>query len=122
MTISRSPKSKLKSEKKLETSFENLITLLQSKGIDETQAIEIFTLQDSDPAKTFYRTVVTASRELQEKVWDKTLNVNDKYQASLLRLLEVGDKISKTVSAAKMDAYPPTDQGQSPADRPFGDR
>ena len=62
------------------------------------------TLQN-DPAKAWFVTVVSASQQIMEQVQNKTLDVKDAYTAALMELLEKGEKMGKTIKAAKLDAF-----------------
>ncbi|MFN5251345.1 MAG: hypothetical protein ACK5DE_09865 [Bacteroidota bacterium] len=95
--------------KKSEITLKDLEETIASLGITIEEAIERIKLIDSNPAVSFYRTIVSASKQLQDAIVDGTLDLSDKYQSSLLRMLEVGDKVAKTVTAAKLEAFPETD-------------
>lgn len=86
--------------------MKQLEKLIKEKGLTEEFVISMITGLDDSPAQDFYQTVVAASRQINEYIRNKTLNLDDAYQKSLLRLLEVGDKVSKTIAAAKLEAYP----------------
>jgi hypothetical protein len=85
---------------------EKLRKYLKQKSISEEEALERIMLQDLSPSTDFYRTIVSASEQINELIRNKTLDLDDPYQKSLLRLLESGDKVSKTIKNAQMDAYP----------------
>lgn len=89
--------------------MEKLQKFLKENKISEADAIERIRLQDSDPAKDFYSTLVSASKQLMDAVKDKTLNLDDDYQKGLFQLLQAGDKINKSLKLAKLEAYPEED-------------
>jgi|AACY02.14.fsa_nt_gi hypothetical protein len=89
--------------------MEKLQKFLKENRISEADAIERIRLQDSDPAKDFYSTLVSASKQLMDAVKDKTLNLDDDYQKGLFQLLQAGDKINKSLKLAKLEAYPEKD-------------
>lgn len=60
---------------------------------------------NSDPAKSWYVTIVSASQQIMRAVQDKTLDIKDPYTAAILELLEKGEKMGKTIKAAKVDAF-----------------
>lgn len=86
--------------------MENLKQYLKENKISEADAIERLRVQDFDPAKDFYSTLVSASKQLMDAVKDKTLNLDDDYQKGLFQLLQAGDKINKSLKLAKLEAYP----------------
>lgn len=96
-----------KSEKS--TNLESLAAYLKVNNLSEAEAIERLQLQDFDPAKDFYGTLVSASKQLMSSVKDKTLDLDDSYQKGLFQLLQAGDKINKSLKLAKMEAYPEED-------------
>lgn len=103
--------------------MEKLQKFLKENRISEADAIERIRLQDSDPAKDFYSTLVSASKQLMDAVKDKTLNLDDDYQKGLFLLLQAGDKINKSLKLAKLEAYPEEDiidDGVSFLDRTIG--
>ncbi len=51
--------------------MEKLQKFLKENRISEADAIERIRLQDSDPAKDFYSTLVSASKQLMDAVKDK---------------------------------------------------
>lgn len=72
-------------------------------------------MQDFDPAKDFYTTLVSASKQLMTSVKDKTLDLDDSYQKGLFQLLQAGDKINKSLKLAKLEAYPEEDNTEAEA-------
>jgi hypothetical protein len=86
--------------------MERLKQYLKENKISEADAIERLRVQDFDPAKDFYSTLVSASKQLMDAVKDKTLNLDDDYQKGLFQLLQAGDKINKSLKLAKLEAYP----------------
>jgi hypothetical protein len=89
--------------------MEKLQKFLKENKISEADAIERIRLQDTDPAKDFYSTLVSASKQLMDAVREKTLNLDDDYQKGLFQLLQAGDKINKSLKLAKLEAYPEED-------------
>jgi hypothetical protein len=89
--------------------MQKLQAFLKENKISEEDAIERIRLQDSDPAKDFYSTLVSASKQLMDAVKDKTLNLDDDYQKGIFQLLQAGDKINKSLKLAKLEAYPEKD-------------
>jgi len=89
--------------------MEKLQKFLKENKISEADAIERIRLQDTDPAKDFYSTLVSASKQLMDAVKDKTLNLDDEYQKGIFQLLQAGDKINKSLKLAKLEAYPEED-------------
>jgi hypothetical protein len=86
--------------------MEKLKEFLKENKISEADAIERLKVQDFDPAKDFYSTLVSASKQLMDAVKEKTLNLDDDYQKGLFQLLQAGDKINKSLKLAKLEAYP----------------
>ena len=68
--------------------MEKLQKFLKENKISEADAIERISLQDTDPAKDFYSTLVSASKQLMDAVKNKTLNLDDDYQKGLFQLLQ----------------------------------
>jgi hypothetical protein len=99
-------KKKLKTKNEKSTALEKLWDYLKENSISEEEAIERLHLQDFDPAKDFYTTLVSASKQLMTSVKDKTLDLDDSYQKGLFQLLQAGDKINKSLKLAKLEAYP----------------
>lgn len=87
-------------------SLETLSEYLRENNISETEAIERLQVQSFDPAKDFYSTLVSASKQLMQKVRDEMLDLDDPYQKGLFQLLQAGDKINKSLKLAKLEAYP----------------
>ncbi len=87
-------------------SLENLSEYLRENNISEAEAIERLQVQSFDPAKDFYSTLVSASKQLMQKVRDEMLDLDDPYQKGLFQLLQAGDKINKSLKLAKLEAYP----------------
>lgn len=74
--------------------------------MSEEEAIERLQVQEFDPAKDFYSTLVSASKQLMQKVRDEHLDLDHPYQKGLFQLLQAGDKINKSLKLAKLEAYP----------------
>jgi hypothetical protein len=90
-------------------SLEKISKFLKENKLSEVDAIERLQLQDFDPAKDFYATLVSASKQLMTAVKEKTLDLDDAYQKGLFQLLQAGDKINKSLKLAKLEAYPEED-------------
>lgn len=89
--------------------MEKLKQYIKEHKITEEDIIERLALQDLNPSIDFYRTIVSASAQINDLIRSKTLDLDNPYQKSLLRLLESGDKVSKTLKNAQLDAYPQED-------------
>lgn len=89
--------------------LEKLSEYLRLNNISEAEAIEKLQVQNFDPAKDFYSTLVSASKQLMQKVRDEMLDLDDPYQKGLFQLLQAGDKINKSLKLAKLEAYPEDD-------------
>lgn len=99
-------KNKLRIKNEKSQTLEKLSEYLKVNNISETEAIERLQVQSFDPAKDFYSTLVSASKQLMSKVRDEVLDLDDPYQKGLFQLLQAGDKINKSLKLAKMEAYP----------------
>lgn len=99
-------KKKLKNKSETSASLEKLSEYLRTNKLSEEDAIDRLRLQDFDPAKDFYATLVSASKQLMDSVKDKSLDLDDPYQKGLFQLLQAGDKINKSLKLAKLEAYP----------------
>lgn len=102
-------RKKLKTKSEKSTSLEKLSEYLKANNISEAEAIEKLQVQGFDPAKDFYATLVSASKQLMQKVRDELLDLDDPYQKGLFQLLQAGDKINKSLKLAKLEAYPEDD-------------
>jgi len=89
--------------------MEKIKQYIRDKKVTEQDILDRLTLQDLNPSIDFYRTIVSASAQINDLIRTKTLDLDDPYQKSLLRLLESGDKVSKTLKNAQLDAYPQED-------------
>lgn len=89
--------------------MEKLKQYIKDNKVTEQDILDRLTLQDLNPSIDFYRTIVSASAQINDLIRTKTLDLDDPYQKSLLRLLESGDKVSKTLKNAQLDAYPQDD-------------
>jgi len=89
--------------------MEKLKQYIKDNRVTEQDILDRLTLQDLNPSIDFYRTIVSASAQINDLIRTKTLDLDDPYQKSLLRLLESGDKVSKTLKNAQLDAYPQED-------------
>lgn len=99
--------------------YARVLAYLQMKNISEEQAMDTLTLTEKEPVKDMYRNLVTAARVISEAIEDKTLSDKDPFHSALINLLEKGDKITKSMTIAKTEAYPdaPAEEGTSLADR-----
>jgi hypothetical protein len=86
--------------------MKNLEKFLKDENISETEAIERLQAQMFDPAKDFYATLVSASKQLMDGVKSKTIDLDDPYFKALFQLLQAGDKINKSLKLALLEAYP----------------
>ncbi len=99
-------KKKLKNKSEKSASLEKLSEYLKENNLSPEDAIEKLQVQNFDPAKDFYGTLVSASKQLMQKVRDEVLDLDDPYQKGLFQLLQAGDKINKSLKLAKLEAYP----------------
>lgn len=99
-------KKKLKNKNEKSQISGSLSEYLKENKISEAEAIERLQVQGFDPAKDFYSTLVSASKQLMQKVRDEELDLDDAYQKGLFQLLQAGDKINKSLKLAKLEAYP----------------
>jgi hypothetical protein len=88
--------------------MEKLKKFLKDENITEAEAIERLQAQMFDPAKDFYATLVSASKQLMDGVKSKTIDLDDPYFKALFQLLQAGDKINKSLKLALLEAYPPS--------------
>lgn len=88
--------------------MKNLEKFLKDESISEAEAIERLQAQMFDPAKDFYATLVSASKQLMDGVKSKTIDLDDPYFKALFQLLQAGDKINKSLKLALLEAYPAT--------------
>ncbi len=99
-------KKKLKNKSEKSASLEKLSEYLKENNLSPEDAVEKLQVQSFDPAKDFYATLVSASKQLMQKVRDEVLDLDDPYQKGLFQLLQAGDKINKSLKLAKLEAYP----------------
>ena len=105
--------------------MEKLKKFLKDEGISEADAIERLQAQMFDPAKDFYATLVSASKQLMDGVKSKTLDLDDPYFKALFQILQAGDKINKSLKLALLEAYPAQKdpaQEEEDDDTPLADR
>lgn len=105
--------------------MEKLKKFLKDENISETEAIERLQAQMFDPAKDFYATLVSASKQLMDGVKSKTIDLDDPYFKALFQLLQAGDKINKSLKLALLEAYPTTNpiaHEDEDDDTPLADR
>lgn len=105
--------------------METLKKFLKDENITEAEAIERLQAQMFDPAKDFYATLVSASKQLMDGVKSKTIDLDDPYFKALFQLLQAGDKINKSLKLALLEAYPVTTSttpDEEDDDTPLADR
>jgi len=79
---------------------------MKANNLSEEDVLDRLRIQELDPAKDLYTTLVEASRDLTKSVKSKTLDlIDDTYFKSLFQLLQAGDKINKSLKLAKLEAY-----------------
>lgn len=105
--------------------MEKLKKFLKDENISESEAIERLQAQMFDPAKDFYATLVSASKQLMDGVKSKTIDLDDPYFKALFQILQAGDKINKSLKLAQLEAYPTiisVAQQEEDDDTPLADR
>jgi len=86
--------------------MEKLSKYMKENNLSEQDVLDRLNMQNLDPAKDLYVTLVEASRDLTKSVKNKTLDlVDDTYYKSLFQLLQAGDKINKSLKLAQLEAY-----------------
>jgi len=80
--------------------------VMKNYNLTEDEVADLIEGIKSEPAKKFYITLVSAANQLMEGVQNKTLDLDDAYNKSLWKLLETGDKVTKTFRNAELDAFP----------------
>ena len=86
--------------------MEKLSKYMKANNLSEEDVLDRLRIQELDPAKDLYTTLVEASRDLTKSVKRKTLDlIDDTYFKSLFQLLQAGDKINKSLKLAKLEAY-----------------
>ena len=91
--------------------MENLIKYMKANNLSENDVLDRLKIQDSDPAKDLYITLVEASKDLTKSVKSKNLDlIDDTYFKSLFQLLQAGDKINKSLKLAQLEAYGKSDE------------
>jgi hypothetical protein len=79
---------------------------MKENNLSEQDVLDRLKIQELDPAKDLYTTLVEASKDLTKSVKNKTLDlIDDTYFKSLFQLLQAGDKINKSLKLAKLEAY-----------------
>jgi len=90
---------------------ENLIKYMKANNLSENDVLDRLKIQESDPAKDLYITLVEASKDLTKSVKAKNLDlIDDTYFKSLFQLLQAGDKINKSLKLAQLEAYGKSDE------------
>ena len=91
--------------------MENLIKYMKANNLSENDVLDRLKIQESDPAKDLYITLVEASKDLTKSVKAKNLDlIDDTYFKSLFQLLQAGDKINKSLKLAQLEAYGKSDE------------
>lgn len=108
-------KKKLRNKSEKSNILEKLSIYLKENNLSEAEAIERLQVQNFDPAKDFYTTLVSASKQLMSKVREEVLDLDNPYQKGLFQLLQAGDKINKSLKLAKLEAYPEEDNNEEEA-------
>jgi hypothetical protein len=86
--------------------MEKLSKYMKENNLSEQDVLDRLNMQNLDPAKDLYVTLVEASKDLTKSVKNKTLDlVDDTYYKSLFQLLQAGDKINKSLKLAQLEAY-----------------
>ena len=86
--------------------MESLSKYMKENNLSEQDVLDRLKIQELDPAKDLYTTLVEASKDLTKSVKNKTLDlIDDTYFKSLFQLLQAGDKINKSLKLAKLEAY-----------------
>lgn len=86
--------------------MDKLKKYLSDNQLTEQEAIDRLDVQQFDPAKDFYATLVSASKQLMDSVKSKEIDLDDPYYKALFQILQAGDKINKSLKLAKLEAYP----------------
>jgi hypothetical protein len=86
--------------------MKHLENFLKTNNLSEQDAIDRLQVQMFDPAKDFYATLVSASKQLMDSVKNKTIDLDDPYYKALFQILQAGDKINKSLKLAHLEAYP----------------
>jgi hypothetical protein len=105
--------------------MDKLKKYLSDNQLTEQEVIDRLDVQQFDPAKDFYATLVSASKQLMDSVKSKEIDLDDPYYKALFQILQAGDKINKSLKLAKLEAYPDeetTDGNVSFMDRQAGKR
>ena len=76
--------------------MESISKYMKDNNLSEEEVLTRLQVVELDPAKDLYITMIDASRDLTKAV----------YQKSLFQLLQAGDKVSKSLRLAKLEAYP----------------
>lgn len=80
---------------------------MKDNNLSEEDVLNRLQVVELDPAKDLYVTMIDASKDLTRAVKLKTLDLTDDiYQKSLFQLLQAGDKVSKSLRLAKLEAFP----------------
>jgi hypothetical protein len=87
--------------------MEILSKYMRDNNLSEEDVLNRLQVVELDPAKDLYVTMIDASKDLTKAVKLKTLDLTDDiYQKSLFQLLQAGDKVSKSLRLAKLEAFP----------------
>jgi hypothetical protein len=103
--------------------LEKLSKYMKSNNLSESDVLDRLKIQELDPAKDLYTTLVEASRDLTKAVKLKNLDlIDDTYFKSLFQLLQAGDKINKSLKLAQLEAYGKSEEDEDNDDSSFLDR
>lgn len=87
--------------------MESISKYMKDNNLSEEDVLTRLQVVELDPAKDLYITMIDASKDLTRAVKLKTLDLTDDiYQKSLFQLLQAGDKVSKSLRLAKLEAFP----------------
>ena len=86
--------------------MEKLSKYMKANNLSEDDVLDRLKIQELDPAKDLYSTLVESSKDITKAVKNKTLDlIDDTYFKSLFQLLQAGDKINKSLKLAQLEAY-----------------
>lgn len=103
--------------------MEKIKQYMKDHNLSEKDLLDRLKIQDLDPAKDLYVTLVEASKDLTKAVKERTLDlVDDNYFKSLFQLLQAGDKINKSMKLAKLEAFGSSEDEEEDDGSSFLDR
>jgi hypothetical protein len=101
--------------------MEKISKYMKENHLTEENVLDRLRMAELDPAKDLYATMIEASKLLTKAVKTQTLDLTDDiYQKSLFQLMQAGDKVSKSLRLAKLEAYPQDEEDND--DSSFLDR